>query len=200
MMVFDLFLVIYGHLEWFFGCVHHCRLFANVQFVIGSECLHRYCAILCLFQIHLLLREIFAALHIRHVSMLHKIACGWGHLYFRLAPNARQSADPFFQIVVEVDTCIDLIFVPLGTGMELRIILIDCQEGIQRVPKSGFIFLLIHFVNKLVSLLDECLADFLLGRCSLCSFNILPCSFLLILKIFSGLFSQVTRQYLQLCL
>ena len=84
--------------------------------------------------------------------------------------------------------------------MERRIILVDCQEGIQRVPESGFISLLLHLVNKLISLLDESLADFLLGRCWLCGFCISFSSFPPILKVFSGMFSQVERQCFQLCL
>ena len=181
-------------------------LYAGVQFVTGSECLHRLRAILCLVQNHLLLREIFAALtdtvwldresaikwisrrcrgscvswlvfhssvlnpfcehtsdavpyllllfcpltlfmfylfidfartevsrsllHIRRVAMFRKSLFGWSHLHFSLVPNARQPVAPCVQTVVLVDTCIDLIVVPLEIEMELWIILVDCQEGI----------------------------------------------------------------------
>ena len=122
------------------------------------------------------------------MAIFYKSFCEGGSLHFSLAPNARQPDDRLFQIVVKVETCIDLIVFPLEIGIDLRIIKIDCQEGIQRVTESGFISLLLYLVNKLIGLLDEYLADFILGRCWLCSFCILSSSFLHILKVFSGMF------------
>ena len=84
--------------------------------------------------------------------------------------------------------------------MDRRIILVDCQEGIQRVLESGLIFILLHLVNKLISLLDESLADFLLRRCWLSGFCISSSSFPPILNVISGMFLQVERQFFQLCL
>ena len=54
-----LFVVIVQHLCRLYDL---CRLYAGVQFVTGSEWLHRVSAIVCLGRIHLLLREKFTAL------------------------------------------------------------------------------------------------------------------------------------------
>ena len=128
-------------------------------------------------------------LYIRRVAMFRKSVCGLICLHSSLARIARQPAGPRALIVV-----------PLGIGIELRIILVDCQEGLQHVTQSGFISPLLHLINKLISLLDESLADFIFGRCWLCDFCISYSSFPPILNVFSGMFSQVERQYFQLCL